>query len=499
MNLWPRAKGARAIRGSALRIPATSASAFFDAAHQCDVDTLLVYLNALIAKRRADFLETGLVTDRTSQSVRASGFGVFLIELRRSDRTRALAGVEAARDVLATICRRTAQMLRSGDRFALIGVESLLLVLPEVDSAGRAQLVAARLVQLLQEPMREVGAHVCAHVRVRPAIGCALFPSHGLDTETLVASADRASRTARITEEGYRIAESGEIGQEDANLSGDLEAALQANQLEVWLQPQYNLRTRRFDAAEALIRWPRAEGLAPVPPIKVIELAEEQGLMPALTLFVLNTVLRQSAAFTQRGIDLRIAVNLSASMLTDTNLPRTVQQALELWDVAPDRLTLEVTENTLMQDIEGSLATLHALKRVGTRLSLDDFGTGYSSFAYLRRMPLDELKIDQLFVRNLGASGKDAADPQHDGDLRIVRSIVDVAHNFDLHTVAEGVEDEATLKLLEGLGCDVIQGYFTARPMPIGRFEAWWREHGSESALTSGLTSSYLTPSSVTM
>ena len=486
MSLWSRPKIARAVAAHATRIAPT----FFDEAHQCEVDTLLAYLNALIAKRRADVVQSDSATHGELRSASESGFGVFLIELRRSDRTRALAGVEGARDVLATICRRAAGMLRAGDRFALFGVEDLVLVLPEVDSLGRALLVAARLVQILQEPMRDVDVHV----RVRPAIGCALFPEHGLDAESLIAAADRACREARDSEEGYRIAKNGKHVHEDANLSGNLEAALQANQLEVWLQPQYNLRTRCFDAAEALIRWPRPEGVAAVAPNKVIELAEEQGLMPALTLFVLNTVLRQSAAFSQRGIDLRIAVNLSASMLTDVNLARTVQQALELWDVPPDRLTLEVTENTLMQDIEGSLATLHALKRIGTRLSLDDFGTGYSSFAYLRRMPLDELKIDQLFVRNLGAADKAAA-PQHDGDMRIVRSIVDVAHNFDLHTVAEGVEDEATLKLLENLGCDVIQGYFTAPPMPIDRFEAWWREHSSEP----GLTSDYLMPSSVTM
>jgi EAL domain-containing protein (putative c-di-GMP-specific phosphodiesterase class I) len=197
--------------------------------------------------------------------------------------------------------------------------------------------------------------------------------------------------------------------------------------------------------------------------------------MPQLTLFVLNTVLRQSAQFAMRRIDMRIAINVSASMLTDASLPLTIRSALELWDVEPSKLTLEVTENTLMQDVERSLAILHELKALGTHLSLDDFGTGYSSFAYLRRMPLDELKIDQLFVRNLSVLANGAMNPQREGDLRIIRSIIDVAHNFDLQTVAEGVEDEATLDLLKSLGCDVIQGYFTGRPMPARQFEPWWR------------------------
>ncbi len=193
-------------------------------------------------------------------------------------------------------------------------------------------------------------------------------------------------------------------------------------------------------------------------------------------MFVLNTVLRQSALFARHGVDLRIAINVSASMLSDPNLPMTIAHALELWDVPPQRLTLEVTEDTLMQDVERSLAILHELKRLGTHLSLDDFGTGYSSFAYLRRMPLDELKIDQLFVRNLNNRPDGSVDPLREGDLRIVRSIIDIAHNFDLQTVAEGVEDETTLELLKSLGCDVIQGYFTGRPMRIDAFESWWLE-----------------------
>jgi EAL domain-containing protein (putative c-di-GMP-specific phosphodiesterase class I) len=332
-------------------------------------------------------------------------------------------------------------------------------------------LVASRLVQMLQAT-----PELAVTMRVRPAIGCALYPTHGDYVEALIAAADHASRAARTSNEGYRIAQRGEHASDTAQLSSDLEIALRANQLEVWLQPQLNLRNGRYDAAEALIRWPRSEGLPEVSPIAAVELAEAHSMMPELTLFVLNTVLRQSALFARRGIDMRIAINVSASMLTDPDLPMTVRDALELWDVPPARLTLEVTENTLMQDVERSLSILHDLKQLGTHLSLDDFGTGYSSFAYLRRMPLDELKIDQLFVRNLNVLADGSVNPQREGDLRIVRSIIDIAHNFDLQTVAEGVEDEATLELLRTLGCDVIQGYLTGRPMRIPAFEAWWHE-----------------------
>ena len=431
--------------------------------YQCDAEVLLTFLGELVRTRRSG---SGATTSGSS------GLAVFFIELRRSDRTQALARLEAAHAAMDLVCGRLGKILRPGDRFALNGVDEILLVLPEVDSTGRALLVASRLVHDLQEPMRSL----TAYTRVRPSIGCALFPAHGDDAEELIAAADRAAHSARTSDVGYRIAVRGERTTQAAQLSADLESALKGNQLQVWLQPQLNLRSGLFDAAEALIRWPRAEGLPPVSPIDAVELAEKHGLMPDLTLFVLNTVLRQSAQFKRRGLDLRIAVNVSASMLTDENLPMTVQHALELWDVPPDRLTLEVTENTLMQNVERSLAILHELKQIGTRLSLDDFGTGYSSFAYLRRMPLNELKIDQLFVRNLSTLEDGSVNPQREGDLRIVRSIIDIAHNFDLRTVAEGVEDQATLDLLKGLGCDVIQGYFTGRPMPIPKVEGWWRE-----------------------
>ena len=430
-------------------------------AFQCDAETLLPYLDRLVEQRRPD-----------ADGAEKPGFAVFFIELRRSDRTQALAGLTSARTAIDTVCNRISDMLRPGDRFALNGVDELLLVLPEVDSVGRAMLVASRLVANLHEPMRDLSVAS----RVRPAIGCALFPAHGDDAEALITAADRACRDARTLDEGYLVAVRGESGTQTATLSRDLETALRGNQLQVWLQPQLDLRTGRYDAAEALIRWPRDDGLPPVSPIATVELAEAHGMMPELTRFVLNTVLRQSALFAQRGLLMRIAVNVSASMLTDVNLPQTVKQVLELWDVPPERLTLEVTENTLMHDVERSIGILHELKRIGTHLSLDDFGTGYSSFAYLRRMPLDELKIDQLFVRNISVLPDGSINPQREDDLRIVRSIIDIAHNFDLQTVAEGVEDAATITLLKELGCDVIQGYFTGRPMPLSGAEAWWDE-----------------------
>jgi EAL domain-containing protein (putative c-di-GMP-specific phosphodiesterase class I) len=165
------------------------------------------------------------------------------------------------------------------------------------------------------------------------------------------------------------------------------------------------------------------------------------------------------------AMDVRVAVNISASSLRDIELPALVARALATWTVPPDRLTIEVTESALMIDVERSLQVLHELKEQGVRLSIDDFGTGYSSLAYLRRMPLDELKIDRTFVQSM---------VDNKADVQIVRSVIDLAHNFELEAVAEGVEDPPTLDLLSQLGCDVIQGYHYARPMPLPQMREWW-------------------------
>lgn len=458
------------------RLRAASATALADRGssaglpNQCGVDQLLALLNAQIAARKAGKALDHPATIAQGRGDGHQGFAVCFLELRRSDRSRALAGLPNAEAVLAIVRRRIAESLRESDRFAIFGVEEVLLVLPEVGSAGLALLVATRLVQHLQEPLEDVGGAV----RLRPAIGCALFPEHGEDAEALIAAADRACHNARSSESGFLMAERGEAGKDSDTLARELHAALQGNRLEVWFQPQYDIKRGTYQSAEALIRWPRPEGVAQVSPSAVADLAEHHGLMPMLTMFVLHTALREAVRLAGRGIALRIAVNLSASMLADPNLPRIVAQTLEVWDVRPERLTLEVTENTVMNDVEEALAVLHALKRLGTRLSIDDFGTGYSSFAYLRRMPLDELKIDKLFVRNLGAASDTARGRLAEGDLRIVRSIIDIAHNFDLCTVAEGVEDAATLAKLSGLGCDVIQGYVACHPMPSDRLLNWW-------------------------
>jgi EAL domain-containing protein (putative c-di-GMP-specific phosphodiesterase class I) len=187
-----------------------------------------------------------------------------------------------------------------------------------------------------------------------------------------------------------------------------------------------------------------------------------------LTEWILNTALRHQSEWKRQGISLEVAVNLSTITLGDAELPGVISQALGTWQADPSHLTLEITENATINDMDYSLAIMNQLKKMGVRLSVDDFGTGYSSLSYVKRFPLDELKIDKLFVQHMR---------DNRGDQQIVRSVIDLAHIFDLKVVAEGVEDEATLQELRQMGCDIAQGYVISRAMPSGALIDWWIKH----------------------
>jgi len=231
--------------------------------------------------------------------------------------------------------------------------------------------------------------------------------------------------------------------------------ALDENELDVHFQPQVELASNRCLSAEALIRWTRADGRS-VDPALIASVCEERGMIGRLTQFVLNTSLRYQTFWKSRGVDIAVSLNLSAVTLSDTSFPDLVAQALDTWGVPGERLALELTESAIVQNEASAIGFMSRLKALGCKLAIDDFGTGYSSFTYLRQFPLDELKIDQSFVRNLATDR---------GDAQIVRALVDLAHTFDLRALAEGVEDERTLDALRKLGCDRVQGYHFSKAL----------------------------------
>lgn len=388
-------------------------------------------------------------------------FALLVINLRRSDRAAALMHLPSAQTNYAAAASRISKALRPQDRFAQAGPEDVVLVLPHISELAVVMLAANRLFRSFEAPI-DTGIGI---VRMRPCVGCALqLPHEALGIEALLSSADNACVLARSTESGFAMAASRCTDEADGMLS-DLQDAMQANELEVWFQPQVEIASGECRAAEALVRWHNKRLDRMIPPALVVEMAENNAMMTALTTFVLNAALRQLGELRRAGIDLRIAVNISASLMRDAELPELVARALAIWSIAADRLTIEVTESAIMLDVERSLQVMHELKQLGVRLSIDDFGTGYSSLAYLRSMPVDELKIDAVFVQHMLVNK---------GDTQIVRSVIDLAHNFDLTAVAEGVEEPATYEMLATLGCDVIQGYYYARPMPSLAVPTWW-------------------------
>ena len=248
-------------------------------------------------------------------------------------------------------------------------------------------------------------------------------------------------------------------------IEDDLARALADNEFAVHFQPQVDLRSGRCCAAEALIRWRHPDGHM-VNPETIVALCEKRDLIMPLTRFTLNTTLRHMSAWDAAGIDIAVAVNLSAATLSDPSLPMMVSQALDTWDIPASRLTLELTESALIRNQGIALGIMQQLHGLGCRLSIDDFGTGYSPYTYLRQFSFDELKIDRSFVQQINSDS---------ADRRIVQSLVDLAHTFGMHAVAEGVEDEATQTALRTLGCDLVQGWHLSAALPHDAFATWCR------------------------
>ena len=392
----------------------------------------------------------------------ATTVGFLVLDLRRSDRLDALMGVPDSESLFARVLDSLDSLVRPDDRFAPVSHEEIWLVLPDLANASLAVLAAIRIVRKLE-------AHDLVDktdIQIRPCIGIAYFPDHVRNAAQLVRMADAACKLAALKEESYCVFQpSDRISLvQDPELEGIVREAVRANALEVHYQPQIDLRTGRCRSAEALVRWPVSDSRV-VPAAIIAEVAENTEINHPFTLFILNTVLRHTVGFRRAGVDARMSVNISATLLNDDELPEILAQSLEAWSIPSDQLTVEVTEGTIVKDVRRSAQVLDRVRRLGVRLAMDDFGTGYSSLAQFKRLPFDEIKIDKLFVQNM---------LQSRGDTQIVRAMVDLAHNFGLVTVAEGVEDLATLDRLRELDCDIAQGYAISRALPEPAFREWW-------------------------
>jgi len=388
--------------------------------------------------------------------------GLVVIELSQLDEINHEFGYAVGDALLRRLTAQVFQYKRGHDLIVRISTDQLLVILPGLNSNGVPLLAAQRL-----------HAHCTQRVQVegrwlRPILrmGLSLFPHDGTSSRDLLGGADSALLQARRLNQDIVTYSETCIGPRAAMLETqhDLANAITSGELFCHFQPKVALADGLFIGTESLIRWRSTNG-ALIPPTRFIPVAEDNGMIVPLTFRSLNESLRECAEMQARLPGLSVAVNLSALVLAEPNLEDIVSEALNTWGVAPELLVLEVTESAVMKDVDDNLRTLADFRDRGVGISIDDFGTGFSSLSYLRKLPATELKIDRSFISNLLAD---------DNSLQLVRAIIDIARGFNLKTVAEGIEDAATLDRLCELGCDHAQGFHIARPMPPEELLPWF-------------------------
>jgi diguanylate cyclase (GGDEF)-like protein len=395
--------------------------------------------------------------------VRSGGdaVGLLLIDVDHFKEINDALGHHVGDELLRQVAGRLRGALPEALVLARLGGDEFVALVPAAGGARDALAAAERFLDALDRPFALAGLVV----HVRASIGVALAPEHGPDRSTLLRHADVALYRAKAAGGGADLyaTERDDRSLERVVLAGQLRAALDEDQLVLHYQPKADLVTGAVGSVEALVRWEHpSRGL--LGPADFLPLAEEQGLMRGVTLRVLELAAAQAVAWQRTDRPLRVAVNLAAANLLDVRFPDEVAELLRRTGAGPELLQLEITEDTIMVDPERVLNVVARLGEQGLAFSLDDFGTGYSSLAYLKRLPVQELKIDRSFVMDMDNSRDDAV---------IVRSTVDLARNLGLRVVAEGVETPETWERLVDFGCDIAQGYYLSPPLPPEELDAW--------------------------
>ena len=406
-----------------------------------------------------------LLDDRITQAIaqanrQAHEFAVMVLDLDRFKVVNDSLGHRAGDDLLREVAHRLREVVRAVDSTARLGGDEFVIVFDGPATQAEALDMGKRLLKVMEDPIRLLGIDV----HISPSIGIAFYPRDGTSIDTLLARADAAMYHAK--ERGRNnvqcYAESmGSVTQERVKFESELHEALRSSQFELHYQPKVDTASGRINSAEALIRWRHPQrGL--LLPAEFIPLAEECGLLDAIGEWVLLEACRQAQAWKREGLrPLRVAVNLAPSQFRLTDLVKQIRRALDSSGLDPQLLEVELTETAVMSDAEESVRILEAISRMGVLVSVDDFGTGYSSMSYLRRFPIDKLKIDRCFVDQLTRRPEDAS---------IVQAIISLAHSLHLKVIAEGVETPEQLQLLTELGCDQYQGFYFSPAVVPAKF-----------------------------
>ena len=406
-----------------------------------------------------------LLNDRIDQAILQAKHserlvGVMLLDLDRFKLINDGFGHIPADNLLKAVATRLAHCVRDTDTVARLGGDEFVVVLGGIDDADSVASVAAKIMRNLTLPLSIEGKEVF----VTASVGIAMYPRDGDHGENLLRNADVAMY--RVKEHGrnnfrFYAPEMSHMALDRLDMEGNLRRALERDEITVFFQPIVSLASGRIVGAEALVRWNHPR-IGMIHPPEFIPLAEETGLIIPLGERVLRLACQQIAAWQTASLPpLKVSLNISARQFRQENLPELLQRVLAETGIAAEALEFELTESMVMHDVENAIAMLRELKQIGVTLALDDFGTGYSSLAYLKRFPIDVLKIDRSFVRDIDREADDAA---------IAHAVIAMAHSLGLQVTAEGVENEAQLALLRQYGCNDFQGYLFSRPVPAEEF-----------------------------
>ncbi len=394
-------------------------------------------------------------------------FAVMFMDLDRFKNINDTLGHAAGDILLIEIAERLRECMRASDVIARIGGDEFVIMLREVSDQSQVATVARKILAAVVKPLT-IHGHEC---RITASIGISMFPTDALDEEALIKNADAAMYVAKEEgRNGFRFHFQDITSQsiERLTLEASLRGALERNELLLHYQPKQDLGHGGIVGVEALLRW-RHPDLGLLPPSRFIPLAEETGLIVPIGKWVIETACAQNMAWQRQGLPaLRIAVNLSPRQFADPGLLGDIDAALDNSGMAPELLELEITESMVMQNVERAMRVLKAIKGLGVMLAIDDFGTGYSSMSLLKKFPIDVLKIDRSFVRDISTNSEDQA---------IADAIIALGRALELTIVAEGVETAEQEAFLRAHDCDQIQGYLISKPVPANEFAAFMANH----------------------
>jgi len=407
-----------------------------------------------------------LLTERIKQAISGQNpkqkqVSILLMDLDRFKEINDTLGHAAGDLLIQHIAPRLRKVLRETDTLARVGGDEFAIVLPDTGS-GIAQAIALKLIHCLTTPF-EVEGH---NLNVAMSIGITVYPHDGFDCDTLIQKADIAMYVAKSKQCGYTLYDEkqDQYSLNRLKLTGELHKAIKNKELVVYYQPIINISKGQISSVEALIRWNHPESGVISPEI-FIPLAENAGIMSLITQWVLASALEQGQRWKKQGINIDMHVNLSMSDIQDSNFPKYLNEILKTTNTLPHNLTLEITENSMMTDLNRAKDVLGQLHQIGVNLAIDDFGTGFSSLSYLKQLPTQEIKIDKSFVLDMLVDEDDAI---------IVRSTVDLAHNMGRIVTAEGVADKETYDLLQILGCNRAQGHYICMPLEASELSTWF-------------------------